>query len=156
MITIAETKDARLVAAMNEWVQQLHHQLHPDVFKPYDKDEAVSAFTNMLAGPDCRAFIALQNNTPVGYAIFMIKEVNESPFRFKGRSLYIDQLAVLEEYRSRGVGKLLLTQAETLAKELGANMVELDYWTANIVAASFFHKNGFAVYRQILSKAIDK
>ncbi len=154
MITIAETKDAALLSLLNEEVQTLHHSMHPSIFKPFDRDAIATAFNNQLSKSSCKAYIALKGETPVGYAIFIIKELEENPFKFKCRSLYIDQVGVLEGYRREGVGRMLLSKAEALASEHSINIVELDHWSTNQDAASFFEKNGYTTCRKYLNKDI--
>lgn len=155
MITIAETKDAGLLALLNEEVQTLHHNMHPAIFKPFNRDEIAKAFSSQLSDPACTAYIASNGETPVGYAIFLIKEPVENPFKFKRRTLYIDQVGVLENHRRAGVGRMLLSKAEQLASELSISTIELDHWTTNLNAASFFEKSGYVAYRKFLSKNIE-
>lgn len=155
MITIAETNDAGLLASLNEEVQTLHHNMHPAIFKPFNRDEIAKAFSSQLSNPACKAYIALKEETPVGYAVFLIKEPADNPFKFKRRSLYIDQVGVLEDHRRAGVGNMLLNKAEELAKELSIRTIELDHWTANLDAASFFEKSGYLTYKKFLTKNID-
>lgn len=58
MITLQTTTDHRLIAQLNEEVQQLHVRLHPEVFKPYDKSSIEPALEKMMTNPDCYAFVA--------------------------------------------------------------------------------------------------
>jgi ribosomal protein S18 acetylase RimI-like enzyme len=71
------------------------------------------------------------------------------------RSIYIDQIAVLSQYQMTGAGRLLMEQAEKLAKEHSITHLTLEHWTDNTIAASYFRKKGFAPYRERLMKTID-
>ena len=152
MTTISETNNAELISVLNEEVQALHHMLYPSRFKPYNKNEVAPAFKAMLSQHNCKAYIAYDDGVPAGYIIFFIKEVSDSPFHYKGSSVYIDQLAVLKKHRQKGIGKLLLETAGKLAADLSIADIELDYWNENKDAALFFERQGFKIVRHIARK----
>lgn len=91
---------------------------------------------------------------PVGYCIFMVRAAKENPFMYKRTSVYIDQVCVLKEYQKTGAGKLLLQKVEEVARHLSINKIELDHWSANTIAAAYFRKNGYNLYREQLYKII--
>ncbi|HLP55616.1 MAG TPA: GNAT family N-acetyltransferase [Fluviicola sp.] len=152
MITLQPTTDHRLIARLNEEVQQLHVNLHPEVFKPYDPTAVESALESMMAKPNSHAFVAMLGEIPAGFMLMFVKRIPENAFIYARETLYIDQIGVLNEYRKTGVGKLLMEQAEKLAQELGIKRIELDHWTANSVAAKYFRSKGYALYREQLFK----
>lgn len=154
MITLQPTDDYRLIAELNDEVQELHARLFPQVFKPYDEASVEHALKKMINNLNCYAFVAFQDGTPIGYMVLLIKEQPENAFMFARESLYIDQIGVLSAYQKTGVGSLMMEQAERLAKELDLTRVELDHWTANITAAAFFRKRGYALYREQLFKEV--
>lgn len=152
MITISETRDHTLVATLNEEVQALHVQLHPDRFKPYDKLAVTEAMKQFLQQDNYKAYVAWKDGVPAGSLVCYVKEAKENAFHYYIKTLYIDQVSVLQKFRGLGIGRLLLQQAEQLANELGIQKLELDHWTANTVAAQYFRRNGYALHREQLSK----
>ena len=154
MLTIAETKDFKALAALNEDVQNLHARLHPEMFKPFNRIEMEKALEIFLAEPNCYCYIAKQGNVAIGYAVFVIKEAKENAFHYTIKTLYIDQISVLPEYQRTGAGKLLMAKAEQLAQENTINKIELDHWSANTVAASYFRKKGYQLYKERLFKMV--
>lgn len=152
MITISQTSDHQLVASLAEGVQNLHHALQPELFKPFDKDATIKAMEGFFADPACRAYVAYEKNVPVGYIIAYVREGRENAFHYAVRSVYVDQVAVLKEYQRSGVGARLLETVEELAKEHAIAKLELDHWTANVVAAAYFRKNGYALKKERLYK----
>jgi ribosomal protein S18 acetylase RimI-like enzyme len=155
VIKISKTKDHKIIAELNEGVQNLHAELHPDMFKPFNQTEMEKALEEFLSDPDCHCYVAKQNGMAIGYALFMIREAKENAFHYTIRSLYIDQIAVLPKYQKTGAGKLLMKQAEQLARENNISKIELDHWSANQVAAKFFRNNGYKLYKERLFKMID-
>lgn len=154
MITIEETRDYELVACLNEQVQNLHHYLHPAIFKAFNQEAAANAIKQFFSDPGCKAYLAMKENEVAGYVIVFIREAKENPFHYTIRSVYIDQICVLEQYRGMGIGKLLIQRAEELAKESGINTVELDHWSSNQLAAKRFRQAGYTLVKERLSKLI--
>ena len=154
MISICETKDHELIGGLYEEVQNLHHHLHPELFKPFNKAGITAVLRGYLTNDDCRAYVALVNGEQAGCIVLFVREKKESAFSYPVRSIYIDQISVLEKYRRSGVAKLLLQMAETLADELSIKRIELDHWSANTIAASYFRKRGYSIYREMLFKTM--
>jgi diamine N-acetyltransferase len=154
MIALALTQDAKLIAQLNEEVQNLHAALHPDFFKPHHTGEMEKALIAFLNAPKCFCYVAKEGEISLGYALFFIREIPENAFHYSRKILYIDQICVLHEHRKKGVGKLLLQQAEKLAAELFLDRIELDHWTSNSVAAEFFRANGYQLFREHLHKTM--
>jgi len=58
---------------------------------------------------------------------------------FTGRKiLYIEDLYVREEYRGKGLGKILLTKAKEIAKETDCEQIELKCANWNEASAEFY------------------
>ena len=56
----------------------------------------------------------------------------------------IDNLAVSERWRRKGIGRTLLKSALSLAADLGAHTAALEVRSANSPARAFYEKEGFA------------
>lgn len=154
MITISRTTDPEQVAMLNEEVQNLHAQWHPEIFKPYNRKEVAETIKVFLNDPNCYAYVAMQDGVALGCAIFFLREAKENAFHYTIKSLYVDQVSVLKQYQRSGAGKLLLEQGEQLAKELSVSTIELDHWSANTVAAAYFRKNGYVLRKERLAKTV--
>lgn len=61
---------------------------------------------------------------------------------WKGRSLYLEDLFVLPEFRKRGLGKLALTQLKKLANEVGCGRFEWQVLDWNEPAIEFYKSIG--------------
>lgn len=154
MLEIKQTKNHKIIAELNEEVQNLHFELHPEMFKPYNKLEMELALEKFLSDENCRAYLVVENEKPIGCAVFFIREAKENAFHHTIKTIYIDQISVLKQHQKSGAGKLLMDQAEKLAKELSINKIELDHWSTNIVAAKYFRKQGYNIHKERLFKMI--
>lgn len=61
-----------------------------------------------------------------------------------GKYLELDNIVVLEKYRSKGVGKLLFNFLHKKALEHDCTMLSLDSYTHNFKAHKFFYNQGFS------------
>lgn len=154
MISIIETKDHHVIVPLSEEVQNLHAQLHPELFKPFNRASMEKALEQDAANPNCRIFVAKKNEHFIGYILCLIKEVKENAFYYSFNTLYIDQLCVLKEHQKSGAGKLLMEKAEETALKHSIHRVELDHWSRNTVAAAFFRKNGYSLCKERLCKLL--
>jgi ribosomal protein S18 acetylase RimI-like enzyme len=60
------------------------------------------------------------------------------------KALHIDQIAVADQHRSKGIGKLLLEFSSSRARELGLNKITLQVRADN-PAMSLYKKDGFRI-----------
>jgi GNAT superfamily N-acetyltransferase len=97
----------------------------------------------MLADPSVSIFIAEEDGKPVGCIVCKLVERPENPFAFAARILLIDQVSVLPSAHGKGVGTALMQRAESLAKELNVQRIQLDSWDFNLNAHAFFEHLGF-------------
>jgi diamine N-acetyltransferase len=154
-IEIDETRDFKLIAHLVEFVQNLHAQFLPTIYKPFEYNEIQKVMNVMLSNDMNRVFVAKLNDEIIGYILIVIKNIPESAFYFTHQIIHIDQLSVSEKYKRNGVGAILMDKAEKLAKELNINRMELDYLEFNLNAKSFFHNKGFLPYRGKMVKHLD-
>jgi ribosomal protein S18 acetylase RimI-like enzyme len=142
----AGKEDARLLSKLNVYVQRLHAEAYPDLFKlPEQDDFAVSFFEMFLDNPAVTIFIA-EDPHPVGYVVCRVVKSEENPFMVARSFLYIDQISVEPEYHGKGIGKALMARAAQLAERESLPKIALDSWDFNQDAHAFFHSQGYEIY----------
>lgn len=146
MISIRETPDATFLAELNKEVQEQHHRMYPEIFRPYDKEEITKAIKKMLGGREAKAFVAYIDNEPAGYAIIFISRFNQNAFQQARSAMQVDQFATLEKFRRKGVGKKLMDFLVDLAKKEKLSRIDLNHWEKNEEAKGFFKAAGFHNY----------
>lgn len=96
-------------------------------------------FAELLETPLARNLVAEEEGEVVGLISFWVK-----PDLAHGDTVIeIPMLAVLEGARRRGVGKLLIEQAQDVAYEKGVNLIELIATPDNTTAREFYRSLGF-------------
>ena len=87
------------------------------------------------AKPVWKAFVAEVDGAIVGFAVYYIRYST-----WKGSRLYLEDLIVTEEYRGKGVGKLLFNRLIQEAKELGFSGMVWQVLDWNEPAIKFYNK----------------
>lgn len=151
-IKIEHTRNFRELAKLNETVQTWHNDNFPNEFKPFDITEIENAFKKMLQNENVFAFIAKNQNKSIGYILGYIKVRSDSAFQYAKTVLYIDQVAVVQEYQNSGIGQQLMEKVYELAKVKQITEVQLDFWTGNKLAESFFLRNGFEYFNHRMKR----
>ena len=140
------------MAALSGILQRLHAGQHPAIFKPFDKTSSVDFFRDQLLRPGAMTFIGEVASRPVGYLMAELVPHEETGFTRALTALYIQHLAVDEDFRGRGMGRLLLARAGQEATSLGCDVLQLSCWSFNEAAQAFFSANGFAPYQVRMSR----
>jgi GNAT superfamily N-acetyltransferase len=145
MITIRTAKigDAKVLAKLNAFVQELHLQHRPDHFKETSVPNLETWYESLVEKPTTRAWIAEAQGRPVGYVLALCRDVPENSFAKARAWLEVDQLAVDPNYRRQGVGRALVAKAIAYAQEEGISRIEASSWSFNQEAHNLFGHLGF-------------
>ena len=100
-------------------------------------------FIEILGEPECYYFIAHCDGNVVGYC-GMYHETEEAPHYCN-----IEALAVVSEFRRKGLGGLLVQKMLDTAKELGLDRAELEVNTKNADAIKLYQNFGFVIQGRI-------
>ena len=149
---ISPCEDADLLAKLYQSVQEVHHQLIPNVFKSFDYEAFRDLLQDLLAAETHHFFIAWQKQ-PCGFIHLKEIELSDTPLMVSQRRLEIEALSVENAYQKQGVGEALLTHAADFAREKQFATLTLNFWAKNQVA-DFYQRNGFQVERYRASKIL--
>lgn len=152
----AAVEDANLLATLNESVQRLHGQGRPDLFRMPGHDEELTIwYRDTIEQVDNHVFIAEAAGVAVGFMVARILHRPQNAFALAQKSLFVDQLCVVDGQQGKGFGSRLMEAAYALAQEEGIQRVMLDVWSFNGKALEFYEKQGFGIYNLRLEKFID-
>jgi GNAT superfamily N-acetyltransferase len=116
-IRVAGPGDAGLLAQLNGIVQGPHYDAHPDRFLPPDPQRVEPLFRAWPTSGHERAWLPGRSETKgwlcedeqgeaIGYVVAVYRERPESPFTRATRWVELDQVAVREDARGKGAGRL--------------------------------------------------
>ncbi|MBM7553504.1 hypothetical protein [Thalassobacillus pellis] len=93
---VMETRDYQLIAELNKYVHDLHYNLYPDLFKPYDFEKMKTFFQPLVHNENYIFLLQKEGQHAIGYAWIEIRDYPESPFKKPYQSVYIHQLSIKE------------------------------------------------------------
>lgn len=151
---ITRTKDYALIARLNQHVHDVHVEQYPKHFKPYNYDEIMPFYKNIIDKEDYIFLLIEDENEPVGYAWIELRNYDENPFKLARKFVYVHQISISSHVRSNGYGTMLMAEIEAIALKNDITTIELDYWVNNEGAKRFYEKQDYAVYREFVYKNI--
>lgn len=107
---------------------------------PYDREAARSSLERLVDDHSLgRAWMIRYGEEPAGYCVLTLSYSLE----FRGRSAFIDELFIREEYRGRGIGNRALEFLKETAGALGVTALRLEVERKNVDARRLYRKAGF-------------
>ena len=102
-------------------------------------------FNKMLDDENIIILAYYINKTIVGYILIR---------KMANNTCLLDGLYVEEEYRNKGIGKSLLTEAISRIKNMNVKYVDINVMYNNIIAKHIYEKLGFVEYEIKMRKSI--
>jgi diamine N-acetyltransferase len=152
---ITKTKDYETIAKLNKTVQDVHVELFPEYFTPYNYEQVRNFFKEIVNDPKQIFLLVEEAANPIAYVWMTVRKSGDSPFKKACTTLYIHQISVERNFSNKGVGSQLITHIEKIAKDLRATKLELDYWIDNTIARNFYKKLGFVINREVVQKELN-
>ncbi len=153
-ITIIPTTDARLITQLNEEIQQLHHEMYPETFKAWEFDAIYTEVSELMAREDVSVYIAELEAEPVGYVVCWPIVKEERAFSYAQKTLYVDQICVLETFRGNKIGTQLMNFVEEFAVENNCDFLEIHHWDANVQAEKLYNRLGYETFMKRRRKSL--
>lgn len=141
----ASAADAPTLARLNAVVQRLHHDAYPHRFHEPDEMRVEPFYRELLEvkagsmGRRARSWLCVDaSDDAMGYVLALVRDRADNPFTRAQRCIELDQIAIVDEERGVGTGRLLASAVIEWARELGVEEVELSVWDFNEGAQAFF------------------
>ena len=141
VIRPAEPRDLEAVNTLLRQVLAVHHDARPDLFRPegkkYSDEEILAIFDN----PETPVFVYEREGAVLGYAFYALQS-QDSGALMPIKTLYLDDLCVLESARGLHIGTALFEYVKAFAKEKGCHNITLHVWEGNPGAIAFYKAQG--------------
>lgn len=102
-------------------------------------------YERWLSGDEAVLVVAEREGRAVGYAMVTVGH-GPATWDLGDRALEIETLAVLPKERSAGVGRVLVEEAERVARERGAEVMAVGLAHTNEGARRFYEREGFGLF----------
>jgi len=135
------------------WVEFMdyHSALDSDFVRTLDSVEKWTSYiSTQIAENAVRIFVAESEAVIVGYIVAMVESY--PPIITIKNYGFIQEIAVTEKYRRRGIAHLLFETAEEWLRSVGLQRIELKIDVANELSRSFWKKEGFERHTETLIK----
>lgn len=141
-------KDGRFVTATSDDIDRLIPLMHDFyVFErlPYDEARQRQLILRLVGNEDLGRLILFESES--GLLGYMVLGFGFS-LEFHGRDCFIDELYVLPEHRSKGIGAAAVSFAVELCRGLGIEALHLE--------ADYFNARGHEFYKRLGFKDHDR
>ena len=142
----AEERDLPRVGELLLQVNEVHHEIRPDLFKTGARKYNDGELRAIFRDPDAPVFVYETDGRVLGYA-FCILQTRRGNNLVDGKTLYLDDLCVDSAARGRGIGTALYRYVLDYAKSIGCHNVTLNVWEGNDAALAFYRKCGMKVQK---------
>ena len=151
----ATSSDAAALAALHSAVaEDLTRRFGRGFWSSAPPERAI--LNDMRRPKFCRILIARSDSDRIIAALRLATKkpwaINAAYFTKVTRPLYLTGLAVHPDFQRRGVGRLMLREAEAAARAWPAGAVRLDAFDANAGAGAFYTKCGFREVARVTYK----
>ncbi len=151
-------KRIKIVPFANEHINETiniiaeYHRYHsanfPEHFKNTEADEEREYIKFMLSEEGNYGYVAILDDKVVGLALFGLVL---KPNNFVCPEVtYIYEIIVKEEFRSKGIGRVLVNKIVEFSKTRGIEKIELEIKNSNERGISFYKEVGFYDYSKIM------
>ena len=141
-IRFAQAKDVTGILALLRQVGRVHHEGRPDIFRSNAQKYGASQILAMLESSATPIFVAVEEDTVLGYGFCMFKKHELDPVINDHTELYIDDLCVDENRRKEGIGKAIYEEILRYAQMRRCYNVTLNVWSCNPGAMKFYESLG--------------
>ena len=140
LIRCAAAADYTCVEAIMKEVQKLHVTWRPDIYKAADTVLPEEIFCRMVEAGTL--LVAERDKNVVGLLSYVYRHV-QSDKQVTRNILFVDDLAVKEEYRGMGIGRALLDFVKDKVCKEHLDGLELQVNARNVNARRMYEAYGF-------------
>ena len=133
-------KDYDAVIEIMSKVQQMHVEWRPDIYKPNDNLIPMDVFEKIVEGDFF--YVAETEGMVVGILEIEFRHI-ESPSHVTRNVIFIDSMAVDENYRGMGIGHLFFEKVKKIKEQKKYDGIELQVNAKNKAAYEMYSKYGF-------------
>jgi len=136
--------------------EEFHRTNRPDVFAKPPLADLEALFEKFIQSPLVTTLIAKHESVPVGFLRYRIYEAPKISFLVDvGRNhAVIEDLVVSGDQRRKGIGKILIAEAENRLRTRGIHHIQLSVFSFNSGAQALYEALGYRPLYSQFSKAL--
>ncbi len=145
-ITIRDARgeDYPAIAALHLESDLFHHERLPYIYARTTESHRSESYIRGLVDDESSVFLVAERaGRVVGFSYGYREEKGRLPFHRRRTYLVLDNIVVREEFRNSGIGRSLLEETISRARELGYSDVMLNVYCFNTDAIALYESVGF-------------
>lgn len=150
LVRPVEAEELLRVNEIRAYVNQVHVQGRPDIFRPGFCKELEQHLYDVMQRPNWNVFVAVLDGEICGFATVEYLEKPESPYNLARKMYHVEEFGVHPAFHRRGAATALMEYMKQDAVERGFTKLELDMWEFNEGALAFYESVGFTTYRRYM------
>ena len=151
----AERSDIPRIIELFKQIDDLHLELEPRHFRlPFGERRSGAMMMDLMTDPANELWVVAEKAQVLAITVLMRRQTVDHPVMRPRIFLLVDIVVVDQAHRGKGVGKLLMEQAEKRAYELGCESLELKVYQSNQKALEWYQKIGYQVLLSRLKKDV--
>ena len=148
MIRKLTINDFEIVESVIAKLHKIHVVNRPDFYIENEHPISKKEYKAMLNNQDKISIAYIVDDKIAGVCLATIKNKIE-------KSIYIDDIFVLEEFRHQGIATKLYKQVESIAKDIRVKRIDLTVWQFNNTAINFYKSLGMKTQRIVLETRLE-
>lgn len=148
MIRELTINDFEIVESIIAKLHKIHVENRPDFYIKNEHPIGKKEYKAMLNSKDKINIAYIVDDRIAGICLATIKDRIE-------KSIYIDDIFVLEEFRHQGIATRLYKQVENIANDIEAKRIDLTVWQFNKTAMNFYKSLGMKTQRIVLETRLE-
>lgn len=148
MIRELTINDFEIVESVIAKLHKIHVENRPDFYIESEHPISKKEYKAMLSNQDKINIAFVVDNKIAGICLVTTKDRIE-------KSIYIDDIFVLEEFRHQGIATRLYKQIKSIAKDMEAKRIDLTVWKFNKAALNFYKSLGMTEQRFVLETKLE-
>lgn len=148
MIKELTLNDFTVVESIIAKLHKLHVENRPDFYIENEHPINKKEYKAMLNNQNKINIAYIIDDEIVGVCLATIRDRIE-------KSIYIDDIFVLEEFRHQGIATKLYKHIEAIANDIGAKRIDLTVWQFNKTAMNFYKSLGMKTQRIVLETRLE-
>ena len=142
MLQLARQIDRDQVEQIAKQIHSLHVAWRPDIYEMPEELYSIERFERVIA--DRQLYVAKEQDIVFGYVLLKRRDY-DWPGVVHRKVMVVDELAVREDCRSKGIGTAMMDDVKVLARAFGCTDLQLGVYPQNDAAVAFYQKNGFMI-----------
>jgi ribosomal protein S18 acetylase RimI-like enzyme len=152
----ARSEDYETLCQLLEQGDTLHREHHPEIFqKPPGPVRDPFYIESVLSDTHHLILLAEYGERLVGSIHVSLRESSPVPILTPRVYAVIENVIVDEVFRQKGIGQMLMREAEAWAQENGASMVELNVYDFNQAAIALYERLGYHMVSHKMARNLD-